>query len=855
MKKIVYITILTSVFFGLELLTAQDSPYDLWLKSDTKDFKEIQNKVEDYFSDKDKGQGSGYKQWKRWEYMNEHRLMPDGSITNYTLRNWEAYQEYLDLNGYNKPPEPADVTNGSWYFIAPTNYTSGYGWNPGVGRVNCITFHPTDPNTYFIGTPAGGMWKTTNDGSSWTNLCNGLPSIGISGIAIDPGNTNHIYILTGDGDGGDTKSIGILETFNGGTTWEATGLSWGVQDEVRGYKLRMHPTNHDMLFAVTSRGIYKSADAGATWANVKSGWFFDIAFNPANPSIMYATRNTTFWRSTDTGSSWTQITSGVPTNASRTQIGVSPSNPNYVYLLCGPATANGYFVGVYLSYDAGLNFYLRSNTPNILGYSTTGSDDKHQTTYDLAIVVSRTDHADIMTGGINTWISTNYGTSWTITSWWSTDGNTIGYTHADIHALEINPLNNHLYCASDGGIFKSTNFGNTWTDLTEGVSVTQWYRIAGYEPNPNLLIGGTQDNGCNKWTGGSLITHILGADGMDCMIDPSNPDIMYYSSQGGDLHKSMNGGASAYSIKPASATGSWVTPFVMNPQNPVIIYGGYDDVYKSTSGGLFWTNVGVDGRGAMAIGIDNPNRIYAANGNTISRSDNAGGYWYNMSSGLPGHNINFIAVNPDNSLDIFITLSGFNDGEKVYRSTTGGTSWTNITGSLPNIIVMCIAYEDRNGSPDDALYIGTDVGVFYRNNSLGDWMPFSNWLPVTQIRDLEINEANNIITAATHGRGLWRSQTFTSCETGWTFSGTAPQGYSYYQASDWINTSRVFDQGIGQEGYNKAGNSINLLPGFKVANGSKFKAFLGPCTAGVPDNSKNPEFEAERDSIVNQKHK
>jgi photosystem II stability/assembly factor-like uncharacterized protein len=321
---------------------------------------------------------------------------------------------------------------------------------------------------------------------------------------------------------------------------------------------------------------------------------------------------------------------------------------------------------------------------------------------------------------------------------------------------------------------------------------------------------------------------------MDAMIDHTNSNIMYFSSQNGGLRKSTDAGNTSTGIAPGG-TGAWVTPYVMDPNTATTIYGGYDDVYKSTNGGSTWTNQGVDGRGAMALGTSFSGRVYASNGSSIWRSDDYAVTWTSVSTGLPGNSITFIAVNPDNSMDVFVTLSGFTAGQKVYRSTNGGANWTNISGNLPNIIVNCIAYEDRNASPDDAIYIGTDVGVFYRNNTLGDWLPFSNWLPTVPVFDLEVNESANVITAGTYGRGLWRSSTYTTCDPGWNLCCEAHQGYSYYQASDSIRSSRYYTKGVGQTGIYKAGNKVRLITGFNVAGGSEFKAYLGSCGAGIPD--------------------
>ncbi len=845
-KMMKELTILLLIIFSSSsmFLLAQESAYDQWLNPETDDFEIIRQNTETYFEGKDKGRGSGYKQWKRWENLNENRLSPDGKVVNHTLLNWKAYQQYLEENPEYKEPDPTEFNTGFWSFLAPTSYVNGKGWNPGVGRVNCIAFHPTDPYTIYIGTPAGGIWKTSEGGTSWTNLCNGIPSIGISGIVVHPVDPNILYILTGDGDGANTLSIGVLKSIDGGASWFETGLMFDKTDEIRGYKLKMHPTDYNTLFATTTDGNYKTIDGGNSWTEVYSWRFYDIEFKPGTPSIMYASTSWGFLRSIDTGDNWTEITNGTPMSSSRIEIGVSPDVSSYVYLLCGPAFADSTFAGIYRSNDSGLSFELKADSPNLLGYSSTGQDDDHQANYDLAIAVSRTDYSKIMIGGINTWVSENFGSDWTITSFWYDDGNPIGYTHADIHALEINPLNNHLYCGSDGGIYKSTDFGETWIDLTPGISNTQFYRIAGYEPEEYLIIGGTQDNGSNKWTGGSTFEHILGADGMDCMIDYSNPNVMYYCSQDGGLHKSYDGGNNAVEIRPDSIEGPWITPLIMHPTNPSIIYAGYFELQKSTDGGATWINQGINASRALAIGTNNPDRVYASGGGYFYRSDNGGDVWYYiLDSGFPIHTVTYLAVNPNNSLEVYVTVAGFSEGNKVYRTTNGGYDWINISGSLPNISVNCIAFENTNGDPDGAVYIGTDVGVFYHNNSLGDWIPFSNWLPVVPVRDLEINEDKGLITAGTFGRGLWRSTLYTQCNTSVYYEGPAPIGYSYYQASNQIQSAMVYSQGVGQEGYLKAANKIRLLPNFNVTNGSKFKAFLGPCGPGVPTDPVVEKFD------------
>jgi len=841
MKKLKFII---AFVFGIlicgSLIGQEQNPWDIWMNPETDDFATIQQNAEDYFSTIDKfKRGSGYKQYKRWEYLQMNRLSPDGKIINYAAKNFEEHSAYMGNYG----SRDIMTTYGYWQSEGPEYFVDGNGWNGGIGRVNCITFHPSNASIIWVGTPAGGLWKTTSGGTSWTPLTDGMPRIGVSGLAVNYNNTNIMYLLTGDGDGGDVPSIGVMKTTDGGVTWYPTGLTWDATQNKRAYKIIMHPTVSSTLFVVSVDGIHKTTNSGSSWTIVHSagGNYHDIEFKPGDPTIMYACAGTEFFRSTDSGDNWTEITSGVPTSATRMAIGVSPNNSAYVYLFAGPSYSDGTFVGMYLSTSSGSTFSTRSTTPNILGYSSTGADDDDQTTYDHALVVSRTDVADVITGGINCWSSSNWGANWSLSSMWNNPPGS-DYTHADIHALEINPLNNYVYCGSDGGFFRSTNFGADWTDLSNGLAITQSYRIAGYEPNVDLITNGTQDIGSNKWTGGTTMLHVLGADGMDCMIDHGNSNVLYNCIQFGNIYKSTNGGASYSFIAPLVDSGPWVTPLIMNPSNSSIIYAGYSDIYKSTNGGSSWTNIGYSGTGAMAIGTSNTNRVYASIGgtNTIYRSDDGGSTFTTVSSGLPGGSITFIAVNPDNSLDVFITFGGYSSGQKVYRSSNGGDTWTNISGSLPNLPVNCIAYEDNNGAPDDALYIGTDVGIYYRDNDIGDWVPFMNGLPSVMVFDLEINEAANVITAGTYGRGFWRSALYSDCPVAYfNYQYNDPSnpnytGFQHYEASDSIRADRIITGGIGTDVTYKAGNRVRLIEGFHARQGNKFKAILGPCSGTAP---------------------
>ncbi|MCW5518353.1 HYR domain-containing protein [Aureitalea sp. L0-47] len=738
---------------SLTQLHAQDYLDLIHNPTETTTLSEIQQLAESYFEDRDRGRGSGYKQYKRWEYHTQRKVNSDGRILNFSKLTQDAISSLESEN------PPVGRMPGNWTSMGPMSYTNGNsGYNGGLGRVNVIAFHPTDANTIYLGVPAGGLWKTTDGGSSWSPMSDQLASIGVSGIAVDHNNPNTVYILTGDGDGADTYSIGVMKSTDGGATWNTTGLTWGVTNFVRGYKLLMHPTNSNIMMAVTTSGIYRTTDGWATATNVQSGSFRDIEFKPGDPTTVYAVTTNTFYKSTDTGASWGTAGTGLPSGENRIALAVTPANANYVYYLAGPggASGSGTFRGLYRSTDSGTSFSNRSTTPNILGSDVGGGGTGDQSWYDLAIAVNPTNADNTITGGVNVWRSTNGGSSHTLSAYWYFPGAS-QYVHADIHELVYNPLNNRLYCGSDGGISYSTDHGVTWTNIWDGLEIMQFYKISGVEANQNLIIGGTQDNGTNKYTGSTNIEHILGGDGMDNMIDYTNNNTIYYSFQNGGLRRSTNGGSSSTSIQPGGSTGAWVTPYAMDSSNPNIIYGGYSDVYRSTNQGSTWTNLGADGRGALAVGINDGSRLYAARNNVLRTSSNTGGSWSTVTGPWPsGLTITDIAIDPANASRVWITLSGYTAGQKVYESTNAGASWTNISGTLPNVPALSIAYENTGGAPADAIYIGMAVGVYYTSDST-PWTLYNTGLPNVPIYDLEINHTNSKLRAGTYGRGLWET--------------------------------------------------------------------------------------------------
>ena len=214
-----------------------------------------------------------------------------------------------------------------------------------------------DPNTattLYIGTPAGGIWKSIDSGVNWSPLSDELPQIGVSGIAVDHTNSNVIYIATGDKDAGDTYSIGVLKSTDGGVTWNTTGLSF-ANTSTRAGDIMMHPTNNQILLCATSAGLYKTSNGGTTWSVVQTGSFAQgsIRFKPNDPTTVYAVNYNRFYRSTNTGDSFSTVITGLPVNSGRLILDVTPANANYVYILS--ATTGNAFQGIYRSTNSGTN--------------------------------------------------------------------------------------------------------------------------------------------------------------------------------------------------------------------------------------------------------------------------------------------------------------------------------------------------------------------------------------------------------------------------------------------------------------------------------------------------------------------
>jgi hypothetical protein len=522
--------------------------------------------------------------FKRWEREELRHADPSGNRPNVATITAD-YKKFLSTP---KPPMSPNYnpSAANWSYAGNTTVPSNGG---GAGRVNRVRFMPGNTNTLFACAPVGGLWVSTNGGTSWSTSTDQISDLATSDIAIDPTTTTTMYLATGDGDGypsiyPTTATVGVLKSTDGGVTWNATGFAYSLSTAGANYytvnELQINPSNTSILVAATSFGVWYTSDAGTTWTQSVSGDFKSIELEPSHPSIVYAaTANALFYKSTDGGKTFTNITSGLPTSATagRFEIAVTAADSTYVYLLADNVSNYGY-VGVYRSTNHGTSFSNMSTSPNLLGWSCTGSDVGGQGWYTLPMAVSPTNKDSLIVGGVNVWMSGDGGSTWSLAAEWT--GSCASYVHADIHSILFNPNGaKRIIVGCDGGVFGTTNYTSSWTNLSNNLEIAQQYSIGPSQTVTGRWLTGWQDNGINLSS--SPWSQVLGGDGMVTFIDWSNSNTFYAENYEGSLQKSTNAGASWSSITSGiTETGPWVTQWCQDPKTSTTLYSGFQNIYR-----------------------------------------------------------------------------------------------------------------------------------------------------------------------------------------------------------------------------------------------------------------------------------
>ena len=737
--------------------------------------------------------------------------------------------------------------------------------NTGMGRIEDVAFDPTNANIFYVATSGGGVWKTINGGASYIPRTDGLPTGGVSSIVVDQNNPNVIYIFVGGGLGSNYYPGVIYKSTDASVTWRQTG--YFNMPAAKGYELKMHPTNSSILFLASTIGLYKTIDAGLSWNIVLVGTennaIYDVEFKPGTPSTIYATGQHKVYISESNGDTATWVGStmpGVPSpinGYSSSRLAVSAAAPNDLFIALGvysPKASSDTSGTVFYAKGTNnpgnnsvvWNFSKKVSACTRLCYRSGGGRIYGD------IYASQTNSAFVMIGGVDNFTTYDAGNNWVLKSK-DCINNLSRNIHDDVGKIRV--AFGKFFVATDGGLHSQVeNYINSsapWNNLSAGMEITQLYTHDATAQDPERYMYANQDNSCQVRTSGFDYHEFLGGDGTACKISTFNKDLYYGCIQKGEYLTRHNINGTTVDITPnllnvlngfdpadtAIYTGSFVfaNAFEISQNNSSDVYAVKRSLYKSFNQGDNWVIYNIPGatntHDILRVGKSNNNRIYVTESNTdiFQRSDNGGLTWTDITANKPVDAvISDIAINPANSLDIYITYLGNINDAKVFHSTNGGATWINISYGLPNVDIHCIVLTNNavNG-----IYIGNDFGVYYYDNNIGHWINFSNGLPIVFAMHLVYDDVNNKLSVSTYGRGIWVSDEYdaTSCAINKVLNSTYYYRNVYTASNDITSAGTVYGDANSHIKYS-AGHQVIMQPGFTAQLNSDFVATLEGCT-------------------------
>lgn len=777
------IIFLTVSFIAFNLTYAQQLIIPQIPEVSNNNFKEVTDKYNKYFeeikelkSGEDNPlKGQGFKPFKRWEYFWSSRVDANGNLPSRKeiRENYNNFKSNFLYSKENKIQGPND-----WKPLGPYNLTG-----TGLGRINAIAVHPTNTNIIYVGAATGGIWKSTNGGSNWVeSVTPDVYSLGISDIAICRTKPNVLLASTGDANGAGSGSgygafsTGLLLSTDDGGSWKEVNVD-AISSNIEQsngtiiYSVLINHNNSSKFVIATNSGVYHSSNSGSTWTKSQSFLCRDLKMHPTNPDILYGafrTANNEYTVMRYVNGTWFTNGAYVVNNCNRIELAVNDAHPGVCYGLSTDMNAG--FRNVFKSENSGQswNEVTPSNGhPNYLYFTYDGLVNGQvpqggQGWYDLAIAISPKSKSIVTIGGINNWKTTDGGSSYKIKTFQQAFQN-VDAVHSDQHTL-VYDSKGTLYVGNDGGIYKSTDDGENWTDISAGLNITQYYRFGQATDNKERILAGAQDNGTIlKYTETQWGT-VLGGDGFDCDIDPKNSNIMYgsnYNQRTGVFYKSTNGGQNwgqqpiIYPFNPSiNENSAWVSPLTIDENNSNL-YVGYQNVFKSINQGTSWSKISNFGLQSyvtlteIALAPSNSNYVYVAVSNQVLKTTNGGQDWNSVFTSLNQMPVRNLTVNPTKPDEIYVVVGGYQSGNKVFKVV--GTSSTNISGNLPNFPVNCVTYQKKS---NDRIYIGTDIGVFTKDAST-NWKYMEEGMPQVIISELKIHYPSGMLRAATYGRGMW----------------------------------------------------------------------------------------------------
>jgi uncharacterized protein (TIGR03437 family) len=720
-----------------------------------------------------------------------------------------AIVEKNDRAARLRPRAVPFADSATWTFLGPKPVDPGSS-RVVSGRVTSIVVDPRNNNNVYVGSSAGGVWKSTDGGAHWNPIGDDQPSLAIGALALDPNDSNIIYAATGEEHGGydNYYGVGVLKSTNGGASW--TNLPGPFLHNYMS-AIAVSPSNSQVLLSSAGNyyspsssgdGVWRSTDGAATWTRVLSGFGTSVAFDPTNGNIAYAALGdlrgssaNTLYRSTDGGQTWRSIrgsgANSLPTSdVGRIVIAIAPSTPSTIYAAIDHATL-GNLMDVYKSTDSGATWNA-TNAPDVCALQPSRNG---QCDHDMAIAIHpKNANLVYLIGELAMARTIDGGATWTKTTAvnnFFTGPNGVGL-HCDLNVATFTADGNKLFVGSDGGAYSTTDVTASqfsqinWTELNDTLAIAAFYPgVATHPSDVNRALAGSQDNFTELFAGTLGWQAVACGDGGYNAFDLAFPSVALLACASANLpivHRSTDGGAtwldSAYGIDVRERS-VFIPPLVLDPSNGQNVYFGTYRIWQSRdSGGKFaaispdLTAGGADAITAIAVAPSDGKTVYAAGSRTVpyglysaaastkihvtNNVLDASPGWNDRSNGLPPRVATSIAIDPIDAATAYVSFSGFSGGSDtqghVFKTSNGGVNWTDISGNLPNIPVNDLVVD-----PDIAntVYAGTDVGVVMSSDLGATWTSVGKGLPKVVVHSLTLHRPTRTLRAGTNGRGLW----------------------------------------------------------------------------------------------------
>lgn len=699
----------------------------------------------------------------------QQRANPDGTIPENAL--WKAKVQRDDLI--------LRQSEAGWA-LNPTSWTWRGPGNIG-GRIRAILIHPTTPNTMYVGSCGGGIWKTTNGGTSWFPLNEFMASLSVGCMWMDRTNPDVLYAGTGEGffeavegtsNTATIRGAGIFKSVDAGVTWFQLP-STANPDFYFVNRLAQSPTNSSLFLAATSTGIFRSLDSGGTWTKVRDGWAYDVKFHPTDGNRvaagMHGSPSVLF--SSDAGVNWTAAT-GI-TNPHRAEVVWAPSASSTLYAAVNNTSQR---IHVYRSVNYGGAFTLM----------TSGNGISALEAYTNALWIDPINSNTLVVGGVNLYRSTDGGV---------TLSSTFSGVHSDHHVIVQHPAfdgtnNRTVYFGGDGGIYRTTNiYGSSSTELNNNLGVTQFYGGA-MSNTTGVAIAGAQDNYTTRFSGNieGWVAEI-GGDGGFCANDPTDPNYFYGGSQNLNIFRSSDGGLNWVDINDgildrSGGACNFISFYMIDPNEPNRMLVGARRLWRSNDvktgnqptwavikdpiGGSFrefptshYYNNSPFNISTLTVAKGNSDLIWVGyNNGQVWKTTNgtaATPTWTRVGVGvLPDRWVSRIAIDPNNHDRVFISVMGWTDGN-VWKTEDGGSTFTDAAGvpprRLPVVPVSALALNPLNGNH---LIVGTDIGIFTSYDGGATWSAETQGPGTVPIEELVWRDATRLL-AFTYGRGLFEA--------------------------------------------------------------------------------------------------